>query len=232
MATTTIWYSTLFRRPSIVWQSGRHMVSLMSGLTHKGSTRAHSVEAWMDRRLLHTKLLETSESPQPSSTYVLILLALHKTGTSIFKILGFQERKKIRKIYHTKVISISAALLCLGRSQSLVIWKRGGSSWHREPQIRGNKWRLGIVRVEGCRLLLSCLFHINSHVQRKSEWTSCWERCFRIWNVQKSQVVSQTKLDFQDKSIGSASAWGNKTRLDQSWLIISYLCQCRNLQNK
>ena len=95
----------------------------MSGLVHEAQKHE-----WTEA-FAH-KASETSEpnpALQPSlhACDHLHLLAQHKTGTRIFKILGFQEREKIRKIYHGKVISISAASLCLGRPQSQVAWERG-----------------------------------------------------------------------------------------------------------
>ena len=50
---------------------------------------------------------------------------------------------------------------------------------------------------------LMCKGNQNAQVAGKDTST--------FWNIQKSQVVSHTKLDFQGKSTGSKSAQDNKT---------------------
>lgn len=132
----------------------------------------------MDRSL-YTKPLRL-QSPISStnhlSIYGIIFICLHctKPALAFSEFLVFRKEKRLgKKIYHAKVISISAASLCLGRSQSQVVRERGGYTQHREPQIRVSKWRLGLVLLKGCQPLLSCLFYIDSHAQRKSERATC-----------------------------------------------------------
>lgn len=50
---------------------------------------------------------------------------------------------------------------------------------------------------------LMCKENKNAQVAGKNTST--------FWNIQKSQVVSHTKLEFQGKSIGSKSAQDNRT---------------------
>lgn len=141
------------------------------------------------KQLLHEKLQTISElqscPPIMSSHIGSLLPGLHKFGIHFFKVLLFLGKEKMGKIYLKLIISISVASFCLGSSQSPVVWKRGASSWHGNPEVGVNKWTLGVTLLKGCQPLLSCLFHINPHVQRKSECTGCWERYFHILNCTK-----------------------------------------------